>query len=573
MCAGQIELFSPVQLLAELQARPLDLLVNGAHDLPPQQRTLRAAIQRSYHLLNEAERTLLRSLSIFASGFALPQIEQVSLYQAEGQLHPLAVVLHALLHKSLVRSETTTAGKQRFFLLETIREFALEQARSQGEEARLCQCHYAAYLHLFRTGDSHLRGAEATIWLGLLEPEQDNLRAALQWALDTARHVEAAWLMVAANYFWHLCGHRYEESRWVMHLLPYRHQLTSDLRLVILNHYYGSALELEGFPPVDDYRDEITQLLKDCTDPCLRSATWYFLLFAADYERAAAIMEQSVALARAAYTSSGLSTEFGAAADRDYILGANLWGYAKLLTDHGELARAEPIAMEGLQLFRRRGNQIGIGDGLANLGRLALLKGDLVQAYQLFYEAVTIATTVRNPSMQCAHQLNLGLITLYVGEVAEAHRLLNECLRLSLALQDKVFLARNYAYLAEISLWEGQLEQAEQWLAQSLIYPADAQRNPVGAVVRFFIAARVATAQQHYLRAAILFGLADQVHSQINYVIGGAIRSLADAALATVQTALEPTVLAEAFAAGQQMSLTEAFASPLAPVSMNGNPL
>ena len=102
-----------------------------------------------------------------------------------------------------MRAETTPTGEQRFLLLETIREFALEQLRAHGEEALLRQRHYAAYLHLFRTGDSHLRGPEAATWLARLEPEQDNLRAALQWALDEARYADAAWLMVAVHYFWY----------------------------------------------------------------------------------------------------------------------------------------------------------------------------------------------------------------------------------------------------------------------------------------------------------------------------------------------------------------------------------
>lgn len=563
LCAAQIDLLSPPQLLARLHDRRLDLLVDGARDLPPRQRTLRTAIQHSYRLLAEEERTLFRRLGVFVGGFDLPAVAAVMADSMATAAQPLHTTLHALIGKSLVRAETTPTGEQRFLLLETIREFALEQLRAHGEETLLRGCHYRAYLHLFRTTDSHLRGAEAATWLARVEPDQDNLRAALQWTLDEARYVDAAWLMVAVHYFWHLCGHRYEESRWVTQLLPDRHQLATDLRLVILNNFYGSALGLEEFQPVDRYRDEIMQLLADCSDPCLRSAAWYFFMFAADYAHTAAAMEQSVAWARAAYAAPGLSAEFGAAADRDYILGANLWGYAKFLIDQGKLAQAEPVATEGLHLFRRLGNPIGIGDGLANLGRLALLQGDLAQAHRFFHEAVAIATTVRNHSMQCAAQLRLGIITLYLGDTIEARRLLSECLHFGLELQDKVFLARNYTYLAETALWEGKLDQAAQWLAQSLVYPADAQRNPSGTIEHFFVAARVATAQGQYQRAATLFGLADQVHSQIHYAIAGPMRALADAALATVHEALNPALFAEAFAAGQQMTLAEAFATIL----------
>ena len=82
----------------------------------------------------------------------------------------------------------------------------------------------------------------------------------------------------------------------------------------------------------------------------------------------------------------------------------------------------------------------------------------------------------------------------------------------------------------------------------------------------------MATVQQQYLRAAVLFGLADQAHSQIHYAIAGPIRALADAALATVQAALDPVVFAEAFATGQQMSLEEAFTTILAPTQPTSVP-
>ena len=84
-------------------------------------------------------------------------------------------------------------------------------------------------------------------------------------------------------------------------------------------------------------------------------------------------------------------------------------------------------------------------------------------------------------------------------------------------------------------------------------------------VARLFVAARLATAQQRFGRAATLFGLADQAHSQIHYVIAGPVRVLADAALATVQAALDPADFAEAFVAGQHLSLEAAYATILAP--------
>ena len=143
--------------------------------------------------------------------------------------------------------------------------------------------------------------------------------------------------------------------------------------------------------------------------------------------------------------------------------------------------------------------------------------------------------------------------------------MLSESLHLCLELKDKFYLARVCAYLAEVDLWEGKLEEAEHWLARSLAYHADPHRLTVDQVQRLFVAARLATAQQRYPRAATLFGLADQMHSAIHNVIAGPMRDLADDALATVRAALDPAVFAAAFDTGRQLSLAEAFATILAP--------
>jgi hypothetical protein len=123
--------------------------------------------------------------------------------------------------------------------------------------------------------------------------------------------------------------------------------------------------------------------------------------------------------------------------------------------------------------------------------------------------------------------------------------------------------ARVCTYLAEVALWEGKVDESEQWLTQSLAYDANPHQITIYEVGRLFVFARLATAQQKYQRAATLFGLADQAHNQVHYAIVGPIRALADGALATVREALDPADFAEAFTAGQLLSLEKAFATIL----------
>ena len=111
MCGADRSPVAP-QLLAGLQDRRLDLLVGGAQDLPPQQRTLRKAIGYSYNLLDDGERTLFRSLGIFVGGCGLGQLEAVSAWGQNMPESASASTLHALISKSLVYVETTLGGQE-----------------------------------------------------------------------------------------------------------------------------------------------------------------------------------------------------------------------------------------------------------------------------------------------------------------------------------------------------------------------------------------------------------------------------------------------------------------------------
>ena len=182
LCAAQIDLLSPAQLLAQLQHRRLDLLVEGAHDLPPRQRTLRAAIQHSYRLLDDAERTLFRRLGVFVGGFDVPAVATVVADSLAPAARPLPATLHGLIGKSLVRAETTPSGEQRFVLLETIREFALEQLEASGEGATIQRQHAGYFLDLAEA-ETVARGPQQRWWWDRLEQEHANLRAALAWSL------------------------------------------------------------------------------------------------------------------------------------------------------------------------------------------------------------------------------------------------------------------------------------------------------------------------------------------------------------------------------------------------------
>lgn len=576
LCAAQTDLHSLPQLLAQLHNRRLDLLVDGANDLPMQQRTLRRAIQRSYGLLSDEERTLFRSLGIFVGGFDLEMLDLVSVSRLEAgtRWEPAALhsTLHALIGKSLVRADTASGDKQRFLLLEMLREFALEQLRAQGEEAEMRLHHYHACLQLFRTGDTYLRGSEFATWMARLQPEEDNLRAAFQWALDEARYTDMAWLLLAAHYFWELNGHGYERARWFLQVLPYRQLLAIDLRLATLILFLSTVEDLEEFQSADlyaPYAAEMFELLEICPYKQLHANAWFsFAWIAPDGAHTANALARAITLAEEAGEGPSLGPEFCMFVDDDFTFADMQAGYGAFLGDEGEVEQSTMLIKESLLRFRRRGNLIKAGTCRALLGVLALLQGDMAEAHTCFKEVVAIGIAYSLPMMLAEWHPYLGLIALYGGNSSEARQLLEESLRLCLEVKNTIYLNRACICLAELSLWEEDADEAAYWVGQSLSYFSAPKRINIHELQRFFVAARLATMQGQYLRAAALLGIVEAAHRRIHYVNTGPMLSLVSAARAQVREALGVELFDQLFAAGQQLSLDEAYTTLLAPTHL-----
>src|SRR6266508_3502906 len=570
LAAARVKLFSPQALLARLDHR-LTFLTGGTRDLPARQQTIRNTIDWSYQLLTSREQTLFARLGIFVGGWTLELAEAVC--NADGDLSmEIGNGIAALLDQGLLRREAGVDGEPRFLMLETIREFALEHLRAHGEEPMLHERHYAAYLDFVRTADSYIRTPEAALWLARLHPEQDNLRAALRWALDEQRYTDAAWLIIAVGWFWLLTGQWHETGQWIAQVLPHRQALDIDLRLALMYWLYHTSRGFDAFRPLERWNAEMLELLEASSNMDLHAAAWHLMsgltYYTTDYPRAVVGFERAIACARAACAAPEVDTRFCLLADHSFHLASPLWAYSNGLVLQGEFAQALPLLLESRDIWQQRGSRYELSISLGTLGMLALLQGDLAHAHTQLQEAVTIATEFNFQEMLGFWQPLLGFVTLYTGDVARARGILTASLRLCTELGDRMFLARTMTFLAETALWEGQVDEAADWLAQSLRQEADPGIIIIYEVVRLYIAAHLATAQRQYRRAAALFGLAEQANSQIHHAYAGPLRTQTDVALATVRAALDPAVFAEAFAAGQQLSLKQAFATILHPTAI-----
>jgi predicted ATPase/DNA-binding CsgD family transcriptional regulator len=208
LAAARIKLLPPQAMLARLQESSLGLLTSGAHDLPTRQQTLRSAIQWSYDLLNADEQRTFRSLSVFVGGCTL----QAALTMIEP---PTSLdMLDSLVNKSLLR-QIETYSEPRLTMLETIHEFGLEELTSTHELEAARRAHANYYLSFAEEAESHLTGVNQKAWIKRLDREQDNLRAALHWAIEHQEGELAQRMAGALQMFWLTRGYWSEGRRWL----------------------------------------------------------------------------------------------------------------------------------------------------------------------------------------------------------------------------------------------------------------------------------------------------------------------------------------------------------------------
>ncbi|MDX6261071.1 MAG: hypothetical protein QOH84_2759 [Kribbellaceae bacterium] len=218
------------------------LLTGGSRTALPRQRTLRAVIDWSWELLSDAERTVLRRLSVFAGGASLEAAERVC------AVDDVLELLTALTEKSLVVADGNEAPRYR--MLGTIKEYAGQRLTEYGEVDLARRTHLAYFTELAETAEPHLRRAEQLEWLAVLAAEHDNISAALRGAVAAGEAQEAMWLAACAGWYWWLSGHKAEGNELIMAATETPGEVTDEARAIV----YALVVMFLSSGPGDEHR-------------------------------------------------------------------------------------------------------------------------------------------------------------------------------------------------------------------------------------------------------------------------------------------------------------------------------
>jgi non-specific serine/threonine protein kinase len=473
LAAGRVRGMGVTLLAARLDQR-FRLLISGDRTALPRQQTLQATIDWSYRLLSASEQVVLRRLGIFAGDFSLDAAEGVCAGADSNQnerevITPEVIANHLLqlVNKSLVQFTQDTG---RYRLLETIRFFCLERLAEAGETQAVSAQHLAWYLRLAEAAAPHLSGPQQAVWGGRLEAEQENIRAALTWALDASRAEEAARLALAVWRFWHTHTYQREGLRYLERILELdaATRLPSALRPQLFNALGVLSNSLCQFEQATAYHTEALRLWRERGDHAgmaraLCDIGWQ-QFDEMHQDQARAYASESLALARAAEDQQAIAAALllGATARIEGNAGEEL-----VSASQGELIEAISALEESLAIWQALDDTSNIAKTMSLLARAEGKRGNHERAKPLLREAVRLLVQVGNYIDLTGPLVALNMMAMHAPQQPEGARY---------AAQVSGMMAARIEKLSGRSPWdEGPFQQGIEQLASMLGVDAFAQ--------------------------------------------------------------------------------------------------
>jgi non-specific serine/threonine protein kinase len=511
LAAARIKTLSTQQIEVCLQ-QSIEVLVQESRAALPKHQTLRATLDWSYELLNEKEQILLTRLSVFSGGFILWAVEGVCAGDGIKEFEVLDL-LTQLTNKSLIRV-VNQQGKVRYHLLETVKLYGAEKLQQAREETEVRNKHLRFFLSLAERAEPELINPSEATWPDRLEAEHNNLRAAINWSLESSATAAGLQLTAALSRFWSARGYTSEGRHWLEKALSEGHHEPESLRAKALIEA-GTLAWNQG-----------------------------------DFTQATTYHQQSLLLYR------GLGDEQGMA----YAL--NHLGVQSL--DQGEYEQAIPLLQESLKIFRKLNWKRGISLALGNIAIVTYNQGDVKQAQALLEESLVLCRENNDKDVIGTILGSLGFIARDQGDYGLARALHEEQLAIARAIGNKVHIARALHDLGSVAREQMDYDSAKRFHAESLkiLHHIGNRRGLVESLEQL---GELAGSQGQAGRAVRLFGFAEELRRALHYPMQACDLTHYEHSVAAIRIALTETVFNRILAEGRAMTLEQAIEYALSP--------
>ncbi len=414
LAAARSNLYSPEMIRKRLDSR-LAILTGGSRDVPLRLQTLRGTLDWSYDLLNSEEQSLLTRLAVFKGGRTVDSAEAVC---ASGLQIDVMDGLESLLNKNLVYQEQGLLGEPRFYMLETIHEYAQEKLIESGEAEEFELHHSQYFTNLAVEAEKELYGPRQEYWLTKLRVEYDNLRTAMERSLDGADVVLGFQIIGALRYFWFSDGLIAEGFKWIERALVRKDVIPMQVRAKV----YITAADLS--------------------------------FIQSDQEKGRIYGHKALELAR----------ESGDELTRAWALVSLSKNYS---LSRDQVPTGIDLCEKSLALFRELEYLPGITIALNVLGELSRIIGDFEAAEDYYQQCLELSRQANDKRRIAVSLANLASIAMHHGEYQQAELLERESIKMEVELGTKYYIVLSFACLSGIIAMRGHPSQAAILLGAS----------------------------------------------------------------------------------------------------------
>lgn len=442
----------PLTSMRQLLADRLRLLDAGAHDAPERHRTLRATISWSHDLLSTEAQALFRCLAVFAGGATW---DQVTALFAGGDPFRALQGIEELVDQSLVQMTTGAGGTPRYVMLDTIRVYAAELLGQSGEEDTIRAAHARHFLDLAEEAEPRLSGPDQAAWLRILDAEDDNLHAALEWWLARSDQEMALRMGAALWPYWARRGRIVEGWDALERVLALGAGGNPLIRAKTMHRLGSLAIDRGDYRRARELYQASLDLRRRIDDPIGIADSLNGLGIVAadqgDYDRARALHEEALAARRANGDRDGearslynlgllaLATGDHAVAHAHLTRASGLWqslgdeagvayaafGMAQAERQRGNLAAAAQLLERALTTLETMGDTLGAACVAQEQGRLAHFQGNAAVALARFHTALVTEHRVRERFLLLSCIEGIAQVAYNNGQVVQAVHLLS----------------------------------------------------------------------------------------------------------------------------------------------------
>jgi predicted ATPase/DNA-binding CsgD family transcriptional regulator len=412
LAAARVKVLSPSALLARLERR-LVVLTGGGRDLPARQQTMRDTIAWSYDLLSAPEQRLFRRLAIFVGGCTFEAAEAIARVGGDPDVEPFDGIT-SLVDKSLLQRVEGVDGEPRYSMLETVREFGLEQLVESGEFDELSRLHAAYFLSLAEQREPAVLSTTPLAVLDRFIVDHDNLSAACDRLCDGSTVEECLRLAAACAPYWYVRGHLREGATRLHNALATPESPPSAVKGHALNWAAIFAITMGDVDESSTFSQEALAVWNAVGDARGRATALYNLAEVEEHylhwDEAADLFDQVVAICR----DLDLPDDLG----RALLLRGGV-AYAQ-----GDVDRAHMIEEEAAALFRRTGALRWLGQTEWLLGMFAASQRRFLEAARYYHKSLRTLIDAADVVWLFKPLAGLAAVAVETGDAESAARLL-----------------------------------------------------------------------------------------------------------------------------------------------------